>query len=301
MNKTVFFAAALLLTPLPALSQQAQQSPSQSRDQSQDRGSSYSEREGAMDLESGGEDLLDRLSRSDLRERLSSAAERIEDACGDDIERFCGDITPGGGRVANCMQAYGDQLSRRCRFTLRLATRQVRHAVENIANACMSSIQQQCGDTENIKGCLQQKSSALPQSCQTIVAAIRMGGAALAARARGQEGQEQAEHGQRQPGSVAQAQPEQGQEQGALKGMPVFSQDGTDLGQIIQVERSPDGKILSVQIQVGRLLGLGEKVITVSSNKIQQLADRVRVLMNSDQIRSLPEARTEQHSGSPQR
>ncbi len=289
MNKAVFFAAALLLTPLPALSQQAQQSPNQAKDQSQDRGASNSEREGAMDREGRGEDFLDRLSRSDLRERLSSAAERIEGACGDDLDRFCGDITPGGGRIAACVQAYGDQLSRRCRFTLRMATRQVRNAVENIANTCMSSIQQQCGDTENIKGCLKQKSSALPQSCQTIIAAIRLTGEGLASRA---QGGEQKEH--------AQAQQEQGQEPGSLKGMPVFSLDGKDLGQIIQVERSPDGQIQSVQIQIGRLLGLGEKVITVGSNKIQQFADRVKVLMNSDQIRSLPEARSE-HPANPQR
>ena len=41
MNKAIFFAAALSITPLPAMSQQAQQS----QDQSQDRQSTYSERD----------------------------------------------------------------------------------------------------------------------------------------------------------------------------------------------------------------------------------------------------------------
>ena len=82
----------------------------------------------------GREDLLERLSRSDLRDRLSSAIQRVEDACGNDIERFFfSEVTPGGGRIASCMQAYSDQLSRRCQFTLRRAVNRVQQAVDNIA------------------------------------------------------------------------------------------------------------------------------------------------------------------------
>ena len=187
MNKAVLLAAALLVTPLPAMSQQQ---PQQSQDQPQDRGQAYSERDRDMDRTSdrgGGEDLLERLSRSDLRDRLSSAIERVEDACGNDIERFCSEVTPGGGRIASCMQAYSDQLSRRCQFTLRRAVNRVQQAVENIADTCMTAVQQQCGDTDNVRNCVQQKRSSLPQSCQTIVAAVQTG-QALAARAQGQEG-----------------------------------------------------------------------------------------------------------------
>ena len=68
MNKAIFFAAALAITPLPAMGQQAQQS----QDPSQDRQSTYSERDRDNER-GGGEDLLDRLSRSDLRDRLSTA------------------------------------------------------------------------------------------------------------------------------------------------------------------------------------------------------------------------------------
>jgi len=269
MNKALVFSAALLLMPLPAMSQQAQQP----QDQSQERGSTYSERDRDMDRTNergAGEDLLERLSKSDLRDRLSSAIERIEGACGDDIERFCGDITPGGGRIASCMQAYSDQLSRRCEFTLRRAVNRVQQAVENLADTCMTAVQQQCGDSDNVRQCVQQKRSSLPQSCQTIVAAVQAG-QALAARAQAQAGQ---------------------QAQG-LRGMPVFSSDGKNLGQVVQVERGPDGKIQSVQIQVGRLLGIGEKTITIDGSKLEQLQDRIRLMMSSDQVRSLPEARSQ--------
>ena len=293
MNRAVFFAAALMLTPLPAMSQQAQlpQQPQQSQDQSQDRESSYSGRE-----RGGGEDLLDRLSRTDLKDRLSSAIGRIEGACGNDIERFCSEVTPGGGRIASCVQAYSDQLSRRCQFTLRRAVDRVEQAVEKIGDTCMTAVQQQCGDSDNVRQCIQQKRSALPQPCQTIVAALETG-QAIAARAQGQEGQAQAEAGQQSQG----AQTGQGDRtaRAHLKGMPVFSSDGKDIGQLVRVERGPDGKIQSVQIQVGRLLGLGERTITVDGSKIEQLQDRIRLMMNSDQVRNLPEAKGQ--SGSTQR
>ena len=290
MNKAILFTAALLLTPLPAMSQQAQQS----QDKSQDRQSNSADLDRHIDRDSergGGEDLLERLSRSDLRDRLSSAVQRIEAACGEEIERFCSDVTPGGGRMASCMDAYSDQLSRSCQSALRRSVNRVQQAVEKIGDTCLSAVQQQCGNTDNIKQCLQQKNASLPQSCQTIVAAVQQGRQALAARMPGQGEQAEAQTGQEQSGpqQTAQAQGDQGI--GRLRGLPAFSSDGKNLGQVVHVERGPDGKIQSVQIQVGRLLGLGEKTVTIDGAKLEQLADRIKVMMNSDQIRTLPDTK----------
>jgi len=292
MNKAIFFTAALLLTPLPAMSQQAQQSPDQpqkSQEQSQNRQPNAMSRESER---SGGEDMLDRLARSDLRDRLSAAVQRIEGACSEDIERFCSDVTPGGGRIASCVDAYSDQLSRSCQSALSRAVNRVQRAVETMAGSCLSAVQQQCGNAGNVKQCLEQKNSSLPQSCQTIIAAVQEGRQALAERLQEQaeEAQAQTGQGQGEPQQTAQA---QGGEQGLghLRGMPVFSSDGRNLGQIIKVERGPDGKIQSVQIEAGRMLGLGEKTVTIPGNKIEQLADRIRVTMSSDQVRNLPETK----------
>jgi sporulation protein YlmC with PRC-barrel domain len=292
MNKAVFFTAALLLMPLPAMSQHAQQSQDQSQksqDQSQNRQPNATNRESER---SGGEDMLDRLARSDLRDRLSAAVQRIEGACSDDIERFCSDVTPGGGRIASCVDAYSDQLSRSCQSALSRAVNRVQRAVETMAGSCLSAVQQQCGNAGNVKQCLQQKNSSLPQSCQTIIAAVQEGRQALAERLQEQSEEAQAQAGQEQ-GEPQQAAQAQGGEQGLghLRGMPVFSSDGRNLGQIIKVERGPDGKIQSVQIEAGRMLGLGEKTVTIPGNKIEQLADRIRVTMSSDQVRNLPETK----------
>ena len=97
--------------------------------------------------------------------------------------------------------------------------------------------------------------------------------------------------GQGQSSQTAQAQAGQGL--GHLRGLPAFSSDGKNLGQIVHAERGPDGKIQSVQIQVGRLLGLGEKTVTIEGSKLEQLADRIRVMMNSDEIRTLPDTKNQ--------
>lgn len=292
MNKAILFAAALSMTPLPAMSQQAQQSQDQ---QSRDRQSTYSER----DRDSKRGDLLDRLSRSDLRDRMSTAIQRLERACGEDIEQFCSDVTPGGGRMASCMDAYSDQLSRSCSFALNRAADRIQQAVEHFADTCMSAVQQQCGNADDMRQCLQQKNASLPHSCQTMIAAVQQGRQALAARPQGHDEQGQAQAGQEQGGPQQSAQAQGDQGPGRLKGLQAFSSDGKELGQIVKVERAPDGKIQSVQLQVGHLLGLGEKTVTIDGNKIEQLADRVRVMMNSDQIRTLPD--TKGQGGSAQK
>ena len=100
MNKLVFFAAALLLAPLPAAGQQAAPAP-QAAPQTQGAPSSAMENP-ASTSEHGqrAEDLLDRIAESGLKDRLAAAIERVEDACGEDIEEYCSDVTPGGGRIA---------------------------------------------------------------------------------------------------------------------------------------------------------------------------------------------------------
>ena len=203
------------------------------------------------------EDLLDRIAQSGLKDRLESAIERVEDACGGDIEEYCSDVTPGGGRIAACMHAHADTLSRRCRFSLFRSARNIRSAVENIADECWTNIQSQCGNEQNVGECARQKSASLSPTCQTVVAALH----------------------------------EVGQKIGQLRDMPVFSADNKDLGRVVEAMRGPDGKLQSIQIQVGRFLGIGNKVVTIPADQIHEMADRIMLQMNGDQVRNLPESK----------
>ncbi len=252
MNKAVFLAAVLLLAPLPAMSEEA---PGQ-----ENRGPAPSAIEnpaGAGEYSERASDLLDRLAQSGLKDRIAAAIERVEDACGDDIEQYCGDVSPGEGRIAACVHAHADMLSRRCRFALFRTARNIRNTVENIADECWNGIKAQCGNAQNIGECAVQKSASLSPSCQTVVAVLHQAGQKL----------------------------------GQLRDMPVYSADGKDLGRVVEAVRGPDGKLQAVQIQIGRFLGLGDKVVTIDANQIHELADRIMLRLNGDQVRNLPETK----------
>jgi len=261
MNKLAFFAVALLIAPLPAVSQQQTLGSQTPQAQGAQPGAAPS---GTMENRASpaghgqrAGDLLDRIARTGLRDRMESAIERVEDACGGDIEEYCGDVTPGGGRVAACMHAHADALSRRCRFTLFRTARNIRNAVENIADECWDNIKAQCGNEQNVGQCATQKSSSLSQNCQAVVAALQGIGQKIA----------------------------------LLKDMPVYSSDNKDLGRVVEAVRGPDGKLQSVQIQIGRFLGLGDKVVTIPASEIREMADRIMLHINSDQVRAMPETK----------
>ena len=83
--------------------------------------------------------------QSNLRDRIAAAVEMIEGACATDVRNFCGNVTRGEGRLVLCMQAYDDQLSKRCQFALYRVSRNlgsVLSRVDRIADACWNDIQE---------------------------------------------------------------------------------------------------------------------------------------------------------------
>ena len=198
--------------------------------------------------------------QSALRDRVASAIESVESACAADVEKYCGNVSRGEGRVLLCMQAHDDQLGIKCQFALYRASRNLDRAVsrvERLADACWSDIEAHCADAERVGQCIMNKGPALSQPCQTVVAGIKQALQGLA----------------------------------SLKGMPAYSADGKNLGDVVDVTRGPDGKVQSVQIEVGRFLGVGGKVVTIDANTIEQLADRINLRMTGDSIRAMPDAK----------
>jgi len=252
MSKVALLAAALALAPLPALCQGTQggkpagMAPQATEEGTQKQG-------GGNELS----DILDRLSHSQLKDRLEAAAERVGDACGDDIAELCGSIEPGGGRIISCVREHQELLSRRCRLTLFVAARRIKQAVSNFAEECGDALRAQCGNADKIGECAEQKSASISPACHTFVQVLHHAGQKLS----------------------------------NLKGVTVYSSDGKDVGQVVEATRGPDGKIQSVQIQIGRLLGLGDKVVSISGDRLRELGDRLQVQMGADQFGTLPEAK----------
>lgn len=199
-------------------------------------------------------------AQSNIRDRVAAAVEAVEGACANDVRSFCGSVTPGEGRVLLCMQAHEDQLSRRCQFTLFRVSRgldRVINRVERIADACWNDIETQCGDAPRITECLKQKGGSLSQSCQTVLAGLRQVVQGLA----------------------------------SLRGMPVYSSDDKNLGQVVEITRDPDGKVQSIEIAVGRWLGIGDRTITITADDFERLGDRIKLRLDGDEVRAMPEAK----------
>ncbi len=208
------------------------------------------------------ERLGDRLagtSEASLKDRLAAALETVEGACGADISNFCGKVARGEGRLLSCMQAHDEQLSRRCQFALYRVSRRLEgslNRVERISEACGSDIDAHCADADRIGQCVVEKRASLSQGCQTVVDTLRKAFQGLA----------------------------------ALRGLPVYSSDNTDVGQVAEVTKGQDGTIQSIQIEIGRSLGISPKVVTINAEKFDQLADRVRLQLGREEVQRLPEA-----------
>jgi PRC-barrel domain protein/cysteine rich repeat protein len=203
-------------------------------------------------------------AQSKLGDRVSAAIEAIRGACASDIDKFCGNVSPGEGRVLLCMQAHDDQLGFRCQFALYRASRHLGRAlnrVERIADACWSDIQARCANAEStgLARCVMDQGRSLSRSCQKAVTGVRRGLQGFA----------------------------------SLRGMPAYSADGRDLGRVVDVVRGPDGKVQAISVEVGRFLGIGNRVVTVDRDAFEQLAGRIRLRINGDDVRSLPEAGTQ--------
>jgi sporulation protein YlmC with PRC-barrel domain len=245
MSKAIILAAALVLVPLPAFCQGTQSNKSGEPSSSTTVGGAATDR-GEM------EELLDRLSQSQLKDRLTAAVERVRDACAADIEELCGSVAPGEGRIAECVLDNADDLSRRCRLTLFRVSRNLRRVVANFADECANAIRTQCENAEKVGECAEQKSATISPACHTMVTTLR--------------------HASQQLSN--------------LTGVTVLSSDGKDVGRVVEVVRGPDGKIQSVQIQVGRFLGLGDKVISMNADKLQELGERIKLKLGADQVMS---------------
>jgi hypothetical protein len=62
------------------------------------------------------------------------------------------------------------------------------------------------------------------------------------------------------------------------------------VGQVIDVAKGPDGTIQSIQVEIGRSLGISPKVVTINADKFEQLADRVKLQISREDVQRLPEA-----------
>jgi hypothetical protein len=205
--------------------------------------------------------------RQQMRSRISSAVERIQDACREELRNFCSTVTPGAGRVLLCMQAHEDKLGNQCELALFDASRNIRqaiHQVEQVAEACWTDIQTHCVGAGSIVQCMHENLASLSPRCQAVAAQLQP------------------------PSQQATGQ------QPRLAGLPIYSSDGMKVGEVIRVKSGLDGKPQMIQAEMGSLLGLGTSIVFITPDEFEARGEGIQLRMPAEQIRSVLESQPQE-------
>lgn len=107
---------------------------------------------------------------------LAAAPAVAQDACVDDVKRFCTDIAPGSGKIVECLRANEHRLTGACRDRLEANARRTRVLVEQFGRACRSDVEALCAGVEpgsgRVVACLDQHQLELSPSCAAEMARL---------------------------------------------------------------------------------------------------------------------------------
>ena len=106
-----------------------------------------------------------------------SLLDYVVDACADDLEQYCSQVTPGEGRLLHCVAAHEDKLSGQCDYALYQAAsllEQLTVAIVYVAESCSTEIDTLCGDVEvgegRILACLKEHDAEVGNACRKALA-----------------------------------------------------------------------------------------------------------------------------------
>ena len=85
--------------------------------------------------------------------------------CADDIEKYCKEIKPGGGRILNCLKSHENELSISCKGKIG----ELNGFIKDCEQACSGDITQFCKEVQpgggRIIKCLREHDKELSSSC----------------------------------------------------------------------------------------------------------------------------------------
>ena len=105
-----------------------------------------------------------------------SLLESVAQGCEAELTGFCGNVTPGDGRVLACLYAHGDKLSGKCEYALYDAAAQLERfisALTYLATECAEDFETHCAAVEAGEGriaqCLLDNKANLQARCSTAI------------------------------------------------------------------------------------------------------------------------------------
>ena len=118
---------------------------------------------------------------STVLQKLTARIQKLENSCGDDIKKFCSGVTPGGGHVLYCLEAYEDKISPKCAFELdeaELDLQEIGDGLKEAFHLCQGDIAKLCGDTPpgegRISACLASNRASVSQSCVDAIEKVQI-------------------------------------------------------------------------------------------------------------------------------
>ncbi len=102
--------------------------------------------------------------------------EKVLEGCEEEVETYCGNVTPGEGRLLVCLYAYNDKISTRCGYALFNASTQlerVLNALSYMANECSDDLKKYCSDVKPGEGrlidCIAKKKDVITDRCKNAI------------------------------------------------------------------------------------------------------------------------------------
>jgi Golgi apparatus protein 1 len=118
---------------------------------------------------------------SPVLEELTARIKNLENACGEDIKKYCSTVTPGEGRIVYCMQAHEDKISAKCGYNLDevlIDFEEIMAGLTKAIQACQPDIEKLCGKTEpgqgRIAACLAANKTSIAQDCSQAIEKIQV-------------------------------------------------------------------------------------------------------------------------------
>jgi len=102
--------------------------------------------------------------------------ETVANGCKVEIEKYCGQVTPGQGRILACLYAHNDKLSPKCEYSLYDAAVQLERAVAAltyVANECDADLEKYCESIAPGEGrlleCIEKHDKQVSSRCKQAI------------------------------------------------------------------------------------------------------------------------------------
>jgi len=93
-----------------------------------------------------------------------------QNPCKGEIERLCGDVTPGGGRILHCLKAYEDKISPECKNQIEKTKKDMAKSFQTWQQACERDAKRLCPNVPAGQGrilkCLQAHKNQMSPECR---------------------------------------------------------------------------------------------------------------------------------------